>query len=299
MNDQFNPKTGARGISWTDYTHNVIGGCKHGCRWEMPDGDIAVCYAETTAQRFPASNAYKEGFDHHYWRPHMLQQPRRIKEPSFIFADSMADLMGGWVPDEEIEASFQMAREADWHIFQWLTKNAPRMLKFNGRIPPNAWMGVSSPPDFMHGKRLPRQAQLRMLQRQIDVMRELDAPVKFMSIEPLSWDIAPHIDDCGLDWAIIGAASNGPRYYQPKTEHVVKLLDTLDSQGIPVFFKGNLKECPASSPWREDFPVVEPLGPLHRRQQMAMEYGWTLNSMLHDEPDLWLVAQPVQAGLFG
>ena len=27
-----------RGIEWTDYTWNPIGGCQHGCRWEMPDG---------------------------------------------------------------------------------------------------------------------------------------------------------------------------------------------------------------------------------------------------------------------
>ena len=52
MNRQAKYKNGklvGRGIEWTDYTSNIIAGCKHDCRWEMPDGKIAICYAETTA----------------------------------------------------------------------------------------------------------------------------------------------------------------------------------------------------------------------------------------------------------
>ena len=39
---------GKRGIEWTDYTWNPVGGCRHGCRWEMPDGAIALCCFELT-----------------------------------------------------------------------------------------------------------------------------------------------------------------------------------------------------------------------------------------------------------
>lgn len=49
-------------------TANPVGGCLHGCRWKMPDGTIAVCYAETTAEG-AARRAYPEGFEHHYVGP--------------------------------------------------------------------------------------------------------------------------------------------------------------------------------------------------------------------------------------
>jgi len=57
-----------------------------------------------------------------------------------------------------------------------------------------------------------------------------------------------------LRWAVIGAASNGPRIYQADAGLVSRLLDTLGRQGVPVFFKGNLRGCAAAEPWREEFP---------------------------------------------
>jgi protein gp37 len=66
----------------------------------MPDGSVAICYAEAVAERLAAS-AYPHGFAHHYWRPEMLQAPLKVKQPAKIFLDSMSDLMGHWVPDEQ------------------------------------------------------------------------------------------------------------------------------------------------------------------------------------------------------
>ena len=53
---------------------------------------------------------------------------------------------------------------------------------------------------------------------------------------------------------VIGAASNGRRVYQPKPEWVEVLLEQMDRQYIPVFFKGNLAGNPAAAVWREDYP---------------------------------------------
>ena len=55
-----------------------------------------------------------------------------------------------------------------------------------------------------------------------------------------------------FEWAIIGAASNGRRLFQPEPAWTASLLDLLDTQGIPVFFKGNL----AWDEWRAEFPVA-------------------------------------------
>src|SRR5262245_29116946 len=104
------------GIEWTDYTWNPVGGCQHGCRWRMPDGALAVCYAETVATRV-GKTAYREGFAHHYWRPHVLDEPLQLRTPSRIFLDSMSDLMGHWVPSAQIAQVLDVCRQAEWHTF--------------------------------------------------------------------------------------------------------------------------------------------------------------------------------------
>lgn len=140
---------GSRGIEWTDYTWNPVGGCGHGCEWVMPDGSIASCYAKTVAERV-AMTAYPQGFAHHYYREKRLADPARKADPARIFLDSMSDLMeahnpdaGTGVPDETVTAVFDACRAAHWHAFQLLTKNAPRLRKFD--IPANVWVGVSAP----------------------------------------------------------------------------------------------------------------------------------------------------------
>jgi protein gp37 len=243
---------GGRGIEWTDYTWNPVRGCKHQCRWEMPDGSIAECYAETVAERV-AQKVYDQGFEHHYWNPHVLGEPLKVQTPARIFLDSMSDLMGAWVPVDEIRQVLDICRQAHWHTFQLLTKNAPRLLEFKDQLPANVWVGVSAPPSFMFGKRLSHEQQTRMVTRQLDVLRQLAVPVRWMSIEPLSFDIAPLLVDSPLEWAVIGAATNGRKTYQPDAAWVQNVLDVLDAQGTKVFFKGNL-EWPV---WRETFPAPE------------------------------------------
>lgn len=244
--------SGKRGIEWTEYTWNPVGGCQHGCRWEMPDGTIAECYAETVAERV-AQAAYPQGFEHHYWRPELLEQPLLLSAPSRIFMDSMSDLMGHWVPAEQVERVLDVCRRASHHSFQLLTKNAPRLLEFD--FPPNVWVGVSAPPSTMFGRRLSEAQQKRMVSRQLDVLRQVSVPVRWMSIEPLSFNIAPLLVNSPLEWAVIGAATNGPKTYQPRSEWVQNALDVLDAQNTAVFFKGNL----GWGEWREEFPILDPI----------------------------------------
>ncbi|MBL8155768.1 MAG: DUF5131 family protein [Anaerolineae bacterium] len=250
MNKQ-KKSSGGRGIEWTDFTWNPVRGCNHACRWEMPDGTVAECYAETVAERV-AQHAYPNGFEHHYWNPHVLNEPLKLKLPSRIFLDSMSDLMGHWVPSEEIDQVLNVCRQAHWHQFQLLTKNAPRLWEFD--FPPNVWVGVSAPPSFMFGRRLSHTQQKRMVKRQVDVLSQVHAAVKWMSVEPLSFDIAPLLKGAHLQWAVIGAATNGPKTYQPEPDWVENLLQLFDDEETAVFFKGNL-DWPSSS-WREDFPAL-------------------------------------------
>ncbi len=242
----------SRGIEWCDYTWNPVAGCQHGCRWQMPDGTIAECYAETVAERI-AQSTYNHGFEYHYWNPHVLSEPFKLKKPAKIFIDSMSDLMGHWVHNDEIEQVLNICRQAKQHVFQMLTKNAPRLKQFD--LPDNLWVGVSAPPTIMFGKKLSFGQQVRMLQTMLRVLGTVQVPVRWMSIEPLSFDIAPLLVDSNLQWAVIGAATNGAKMYQPRPEWVHNVLEVLDNQGTKVFFKGNL-DWPASE-WREDYPLEE------------------------------------------
>ena len=257
MNKQNPPK----GIEWTrikqgngkelpGYTWNPTGGCFHGCTWQMPDGSITECYAKTIAERF--TRAYNHGFEHHYWRPHNLDAPLKVKESSGIFVGSMADLFGHWVPKDQIEMVIETMRLAPQHTFQTLSKFPIRLPEFN-TFPENVWVGVSLPA----GHLMSETGGARALGAYLRHMKKIEAGVRFMSIEPLWFDVAPVFEewlaeegDLPFEWAIIGAASNGSQIYQPNEDWTSSLIALLDEQAIPIFFKGNLEW----DDWREAFP---------------------------------------------
>jgi len=143
MNKYKQEKTNGRtkgGIEWAEASSNPVGGCFHRCQWEMPDGTIAGCYAKDVAENL-AKAAYPDGFEAHYWHPEELKKWVNTTKPMRIFWDSMSDLWGHWVPEEQIQAVLDAANTAHWHTFLSLTKNAPRLNKF--LLPTNVWPGVS------------------------------------------------------------------------------------------------------------------------------------------------------------
>ncbi len=257
LNKQEKHKKGqliGRGIQWTDATWNPIKGCFHGCEWEMQDGSIAECYAKTVAEKFTA--AYPEGFENYYFKPQILMDPKKVKGPLKIFAGSMTDLLGHWIEEDDIERVLEVMKEEERHTFQILTKNPTRLKKFF--YPDNVWLGASSPPDFMWSNKLSHHQKEQMLHKTLLELSQFNL-TRWMSIEPLSWDISYMMSQYPpLDWAVIGAATNGPKVYQPDPEHVSALLEVFDSQKVPVFFKGNLWGNEGiGSEWREYFPGFE------------------------------------------
>lgn len=239
------------GTETPGYTWNPIGGCFHECQW-LIDNELVECYAKTVTERV-ASKVYPNGFKCHYWRPERLNEPLKVTEPRKIFLDSMSDIFGHWVDPDHIKQVLSVCHQANWHTFQSLTKNSTRMLKFN--LPDNLWAGASSPPDFMYGKKLsPNQKDILMQKTMIALESLIDQGhlITWISFEPLSWDVSDIVEmyPGALKWAVIGAASGNGKKYQPEREHVIKLLEVLDRQNVPVFFKDNLEW----NPRREEFP---------------------------------------------
>jgi protein gp37 len=281
MNNQFNLLDGKvvvkpGSVEWTciierdgtvrpGYTWNVIPGCLHGCRWIMPDGTEAQCYAERTALGI-AKGAYPNGFAHaDYFFEDRLLEPAKVKTPAGIFLDSMGDLFGSWnyadaKHRKQLLRVLEVVRDNPRHIFQSLTKNPAGYLHMREHLPDNMWVGVSMPPtifrgDTAHPNRMTPVTQGRWLISAVDMLRSIYVPVKWMSLEPLSFDVVPLFQRTGTPfrWVVIGAATKGRETFQPDPIWVQRALDFFDARHIPVFFKGNL-EWPANE-WRSAFPV--------------------------------------------
>lgn len=89
-------------------------------------------------------------------------------------------------------------------------------------VPSNVWLGVSVE-NRQHG--VPR----------IDMLRGIEASVRFLSIEPLLEDLGK-IDLTGIHWAIVGGESS-PEARPMKREWVDDVKRQCDDAGVAFFFK--------------------------------------------------------------
>ena len=205
-------------IEWTESTWNPVTGCTKisaGC---------AHCYAERMARRLQAMGQpnYANGFQLTL-HEHVLSAPLKWKKPQMIFVNSMSDLFHQDVPEAFIQRVVAVMREADWHTFQVLTKRSHRLAELDGEIawPGNVWLGVS----------VERQDYLY----RVDHLRQTQAAVKFLSLEPLLGEL-PRLDLSGVDWVIVGGES-GPGARPVQESWVLDVRDRCQGAGVPFFFK--------------------------------------------------------------
>ena len=159
-------------IEWTDKTWNPITGCTKcsaGCE---------NCYAEIMARRLQAmkQKKYVNGFDLTLHED-TLREPLLWKKPHTIFVCSMSDLFHESVPFEFIDKVMGIIEQTPHHKYQILTKRSERMSEYfaGSTIPINAWLGVT--------------VENRASKNRIDILRKLNAPIRFLSCEPLLEDL--------------------------------------------------------------------------------------------------------------
>ena len=209
-------------IEWTDASWNPVTGCTKigpGCD---------NCYAERFAERWRgiSGHPYEQGFDLRLW-PERLAQPLRWKKPRMIFVNSMSDLFHKEVEREFIDLIFDVMEQAEWHVFQVLTKRSSLMRDFlsnryaNKLIPSHIWLGVSVE-DADHTGRIRH-------------LKQINSPARFISFEPLLGPIEK-IDLSGIAWAIVGGES-GPRARIMKPEWVRRIRDICARDKVAFFFK--------------------------------------------------------------
>lgn len=205
-------------IEWTDKTWNPITGCTKisaGC---------ANCYAEIMSKRLQAmkQDKYKNGFTL-TMHNNVLDEPIKWKRPHTIFVCSMSDLFHEDVPFVFIDKVMETIKSTPQHNYQILTKRANRMAKYfsDKSIPKNAWLGVTVDITSSKGR--------------IDFLRNLNAPIKFLSCEPLLEDLGEMNLD-GIDWVIVGGES-GAKARPMKEEWVQSIKVQTEKQGSAFFFK--------------------------------------------------------------
>lgn len=205
-------------IEWTEATWNPVTGCSKvspGC---------AHCYAETFAERWRGipGHPYEQGFDLRLW-PGRVDRPLRWRRSRTIFVNSMSDLFHEEIPADFIEQVFRVMEQADWHVFQVLTKRPERALELAPRLPwpAHVWLGVS--------------VENRRFVQRTDVLREIPAAVRFISAEPLLGSLEG-LDLTDIDWLIAGGES-GPRHRPMRAKWVRELRDRCAREGVAFFFK--------------------------------------------------------------
>lgn len=210
-------------IEWTDTTWNPVRGCTKvspGCKH---------CYAETFAERFRGvpGHPYEQGFDLRVV-PEKLTEPFTWTKSQMVFVNSMSDLFHDAVPDDYIIQVAKVMAAANWHTYQVLTKRTDRLrdlltskLEFAAKLK-HIWWGVSVE-NKRHG--LPR----------IVLLREANAAMSFLSIEPLLEDLG-ELDLGGVDWVIVGGESGaGARLLE--RAWVISIRDQCKKASVPFFFK--------------------------------------------------------------
>ena len=205
-------------IEWTDKTWNPITGCTKisaGC---------ANCYAEIMSKRLQAmkQDKYKNGFTLTMHND-VLDEPIKWKKPHTIFVCSMSDLFHENVPFVFIDKVMETIKSTPQHNYQILTKRANRMAEYfsDKSIPNNAWLGVT--------------VDIASSKSRIDFLRNLNAPIKFLSCEPLLEDLGDMNLD-GIDWVIVGGES-GAKARPMKEEWVQSIKVQTEKQGSAFFFK--------------------------------------------------------------
>jgi protein gp37 len=205
-------------IEWTEATWNPSIGC------DKVSAGCKNCYAEVMAKRLQAMGTagYEDAFKFKVL-PDRLETPFKVKKPTKFFVNSMSDLFHEKMPFEFLDKVFETIRQTPQHTYQILTKREKLLEKYFRKriVPDNVWLGVT--------------VEVKSKKNRIDALRNIDAKIRFLSIEPLL-DSLGEIDLTNIHWVIVGGES-GHKARPMKEEWAVDIQKQCDTQGVSFFFK--------------------------------------------------------------
>ena len=260
-------------IDWADASWNPVTGCLHECEY---------CYARRIAERFcgfdPDENPddwkfrrggticeldgmqarrqkngkvvpafYPFGFTPTFHR-YKLDEPELWKKPRNIFVCSMADLFGGWVPDEWIDNVILATQKALQHRYLFLTKAPWRyddwLERFeNGEIKgldvvENCWFGASA----SNNEQLEQANRSRAMWLSIEPIRERIFTDEDQFVDTIMTP-SGEVERPRWAWVVIGAETgNSKNRIRPEKEWIDDIVSECKRWGTPVFMKESLRE---------------------------------------------------------
>lgn len=181
-------------INWCELTWGAVSGCT------KLSSECAHCYAYTLAENRRGTPAFPNGFEI-TMRPWKLDEPEKVKKPSLIFCNSTSDWFHDEIPDSYIDQMMAAIQRVPRHRYQVLTKRPERAASYfaSRPVPASMWLGCT--------------VGVNKTRERIDVLRSIDAPVKFLSCEPLLEQL--DLDLSGIDW-VIGGGESGTHSSDPK-----------------------------------------------------------------------------------
>lgn len=276
------------GIAWTQATWNPL----HGCGWKSDGCDncyAAQLMATRMQHRYPglAEPRVIKGKETYAFTGKILLDPKDLAEvlvdktPKRYFVNSMSDLFHERVPEDYINAVFDVMERAWWHQYQILTKRPERMAKYSQNRyadrnpPPHIWLGTTVENQDAFDQRVRHLANTK-------------TAVPWLSCEPLLGSI-----DFGgkkpAAWVVVGGESDSDR--EMKAQWARSLRDQCKELGVIFFFKqwGDFNEKGEKSKGKKpefgvlpkldgaahgDYPMEIDLAAIERKaQQAGREHG--------------------------
>jgi protein gp37 len=187
------------GIQWTHHTMNPVIGCSR------VSVECDFCYADRGSKRLGAQHGlklwdgdrYLTGND--YWKQPFRwnRAAERAGERRRVFCASYSDVCEDhpeWI--EPRKRLVGVVQETPWLDWLMLTKRPENWGLFGWKTsPPNVWAGTT--------------VGVRSSLHRVDILRGIDARVRFLSMEPLLERIGD-FDLTGVHWLIVGGES-GPK----------------------------------------------------------------------------------------
>lgn len=267
-------------VDWARYTTNPLTGCWHGCR-------SVFCYAAGIARRL-----FVQGFVPTLY-PARLDAfanttPRNVsglphdeawRERS-VFAVSMGDLFGTWVPDYYIQAVLdEVGQHPEYFVF-FLSKNPLGLQRFT--FPANCAVGVTlTGDDNGHGgsgsmDEADQRQMYAKYARALGAVR--GCAFKWISLEPFRAEVHNLVPffEAGVAMVAVGGQSrttligkDGKVLYSPAFQPELAWVETVRRQvrdaGVFLFEKENLLVRPKEIPFPAGHPGTAP----SRRSQGA------------------------------
>jgi len=209
-------------IEWCEETLNIATGC------DKISEACEHCYMFNMSPRL--KGIYNSGIENGWQNgakftlhPERIDIPLGIKRKTMFFVNSMSDTFHEDMPFEFLDRFFEMVKQTPHHTYQLLTKRSAIMAKYfaTREVPDNVWLGVT--------------VENAKNKYRIDDLCQVNAKIKFLSIEPLLGDLG-ELNLEGIHWAILGGES-GNKARPMKEEWAVNVQQQCKNKGVAFLFK--------------------------------------------------------------